>query len=280
MIKRSEYDGGQVKPVTRRAFVTTAAATATAWPATVALPQQRPSDDTKNFVLVPGSWHGAWCWAKLSGELRERGHQVFAITQTGLGDRKHLASAAVDINVFVDDIVNLIEAEEIENAILVGHSFGGIPITGAAARIPDRIHSLVYLDAGVPAPGDSALSPLSEQDQAARRKAAISIKGVDYLLPPNSLPPFWGLEGEDESWVKRRLTPHPFATYTSPLHFDDVAWARLPRTYIQCVAPRHPSLGESQARIKNDKSWKWAEISSGHDAMVSHPVELARLLLE
>jgi len=233
----------------------------------------------RTFVLVHGSWHGAWCWSRVMSELAAQGHRSFAVTQTGLADRKHLAAAAVDINIFVDDIVNLIEAEELTDVVLVGHSFGGIPITGAAAKIPDHIRSLVYLDAGVPASGDSAISPLSPQEQALRRKAAVSINGVDYLMPPDSLPPFWGLSGADAAWVARRLTPHPFATYVSALNFDEAVWERMPRTYIQCVAPRHPALGESQARIKNDKRWKWAEISSGHDAMVSHPQELTKLLL-
>lgn len=264
--------------ITRRAFAVIGAATAVSI-ADRARAQVPAADARKTFVLVHGSWHGAWCWSRVSAELAARGHRAFAVTQTGLGDRKHLAHAAVDISVFVDDVVNLIEAEELENVVLVGHSFGGIPITGAAARIPRRIHSLVYLDAGVPASGDSAISPLSSQEQALRRKAAVVVDGAEVLMPPPQLPAFWGLAGDDAAWVLRRLTPHPFATYVTPLKFDEAAWARLPRTYIQCVAPRHPALGDMQARIKVDKQWRWAEIPSGHDAMVSHPKELAKLLL-
>lgn len=231
------------------------------------------------FVLVHGSWHGAWCWSRVADELTAQGHRVFAVTQTGVGDRKHLASAAVGIDVFVDDIVNLIEAEELTGVVLVGHSFAGIPITGAASRLPDRIRSLVYLDAGVPNPGDSAISSLSPAEQDARRKAAVRINGIEFLPAPDPLPAFWGLTGADADWVARRLTPHPFATYTSGLEFDEAAWARLPRTYIQCTAPRHPAVGALQARIKDDRQWRWAEIAAGHDAMVSRPKELARLLL-
>jgi pimeloyl-ACP methyl ester carboxylesterase len=190
-----------------------------------------------------------------------------------------LASAAVDINVFVDDIVNCIQAEELKDVVLVGHSFAGIPITGVAARIPELLASLIYLDAGVPNPGDSAISSLSQREQEARRKAAVTVGGVEFLMAPTPLPAFWGLSGADADWVSRRLTPHPFATYTSGLAYDSAVWARVPKTYIQCTAPRHPALGETQARVKADKQWRWQEIASGHDAMVSHPQELARLLV-
>ena len=89
----------------------------------------------KNFVLVHGSWHGGWCWSRVAAALAQKQHRVFAVTQTGLGDRRHLAGAATHIDVFVDDIVNAIESEELDDVVLVGHSFGGIPVTGAAARV-------------------------------------------------------------------------------------------------------------------------------------------------
>jgi pimeloyl-ACP methyl ester carboxylesterase len=234
---------------------------------------------SRDFVLVPGSWHGAWCWSRVAAELQSKGHQAYPITQTGLGDRKHLAACATDINVFVDDIVNTIESEELHDVVLVGHSFAGIPITGVAARISERIAVLVYLDAGVPRPGDSALSSLSPAEQDARRKAAVSVDGVQYLLAPPSLPAFWGLAGSDVDWVRRRLTPHPFATYATGLQFDDAAWNRVPRIYVECTAPRHPALNETKARLRAEPGWTWKEIASGHDAMVAHPKELASLLI-
>jgi pimeloyl-ACP methyl ester carboxylesterase len=243
-------------------------------------PKFNSATGTKTFVLVPGSWHGGWCWSRVANELTTQGHRVFAVTLTGLGDRKHLAALAVDIGIFVTDIVNLIETEELNDVVLVGHSFGGIPITGAAAKIPDRIRSLVYLDAGVPAPGDSALSLLAPEQQKRRRLETVMLNGLEVSPPPNPLPAFWAINGNDAAWVTRELTPHPFATFTSPLNFDEVIWARLSRTYIQCISPRHPALGEMHARLRRDASWRWIEIASGHHAMVSHPTELAKLLSE
>jgi pimeloyl-ACP methyl ester carboxylesterase len=229
----------------------------------------------KSFVLVHGSWHGGWCWSGVAAALAQKQHRVFSVTQTGTGDRRHLAGAAGHIDVLVDDIVNTIESEELDEVVLVGHSFGGIPVTGAAARMPKP---LVYLDAGVPSVGESAIAPLSPPEQERRRQSAVKVNGVDVLMPPNPLPAFWGLSGADADWVIRRLTPHPFATYITPLQYDKDSWENIPRTYVQCTMPHHPALGESQARLRADPRWKWIEFASGHDSMVSHPVELARIL--
>lgn len=236
-------------------------------------------DTPRTFVLVHGSSHGGWCWARVMNELSARGHRAYAVTQTGLGDRKHLAAAAISIDVFVDDIVNLIEAEELKDVYLVGHSFGGIPITGVGARMPERIRSLLYLDAGVPRSGDSALSSLSPEEQARRAATAVTVNDVQFLMPPAKLPDYWGLSGADADWVARRLTPHPFNTYTTGLKFDEAAWNKVPRTYIQCTAPKHPSLSELKVKLHEDPRWKWVDFAAGHDGMVTHPKQLVEILL-
>jgi hypothetical protein len=132
----------------------------------------------------------------------------------------------------------------------------------------------------VPAPDDSALSLLAPEEQERRRKEVVILNGVEVLPPPNPLPAYWGINGNDTPWVTSKLTPHPFATYTSQLNFDEAVWARLPHTYIQCISPRHPAQGKMHARLRRDASWRWIEIASGHIAMVSHPTELAKLLSE
>ena len=101
------------------------------------------------FVLLHGAWHGGWCWHDVAVLLRAQGHSVTAPTQTGLGERRHLLSGAITLETFVQDLVEHLEAEEIEDAILVGHSFGGMAISGAADRVPQRIRHLVYLDSMV-----------------------------------------------------------------------------------------------------------------------------------
>jgi pimeloyl-ACP methyl ester carboxylesterase len=103
-----------------------------------------PETGGKTFVLVPGSWAGGWIWAPVAERLRAQGHRVFTPTQTGLGERRHLLSPNISIDTFVDDIANLLEAEDLQDVILVGHSFGGIPITGVADRMPERIRHLEH----------------------------------------------------------------------------------------------------------------------------------------
>src|SRR6202035_2231099 len=107
---------------------------------------------------------------------------------TRVGDRRAPAGAATPATVFVPSIVNAIESEELDDVVLVGHSFGGIPVTGAAARISNRIRSLVYLDAGVPDVGESAISPLSPTEQERRRQSAVRVEGVEVLTAPTTLP--------------------------------------------------------------------------------------------
>ena len=99
---------------------------------------------TKTFVLAHGSWHGGWCWKKVADRLRAKGHAVYTPSYTGMGDRAHLLSKDITINTFAEDLVQVIQSEELSNVILVGHSFGGVPISGAADRVPEKIARLVY----------------------------------------------------------------------------------------------------------------------------------------
>src|SRR5262245_14863398 len=107
------------------------------------------------FVLVHGAWHGGWCWQRVSPLLRARGHEVFAPTLTGLGERSHLLTREIGLETHVADVVNAIRWEDLTDVVLCGHSYGGMVISGAADRMADRVRSLVYLDAFVPADGQS-----------------------------------------------------------------------------------------------------------------------------
>ena len=108
------------------------------------------------YVLVGGAWLGGWCWQPVAHRLRDNGHDVYPATLTGLGERVHLASAEVDLETHITDVVNLIEYEGLRDVVLLGHSYGGLVVTGAADRIPERISQLVYLDTG-PLPDGAVL---------------------------------------------------------------------------------------------------------------------------
>lgn len=232
----------------------------------------------KTYVLVHGAWHGGWCWRDVANGLRAQGHRVFAPTQTGLGERRHLLSRDVTLDVFVDDVANLFEAEELRDAVLVGHSFGGSAISGVADRMPEAVRHLVYLDSLMVEPGRSPFGMLPPDVVAARRKL-IAEQGDGVAIPPPP-PPAFGIPEDHPgaAWVARRLTPHPAGTYESPLRLRNPVGNGRPRTYIACTAPVYGPLEASRQWVRRQEGWNWQEIATGHDAMVTAPAELARML--
>ena len=238
----------------------------------------------KTFVLVHGAWHGGWCWRPVADALRAQGHRVFTPTQTGLGERKHLLSRDVTLDVFVDDVANLMEAEELRDAILVGHSFGGNTISGVADRMPEAVRHLVYLDSMILEPGQIAFEVVPADVAAARRKLAAEQGGGVAIPPPppERLGAVFGIpEGSSEvAWVSRRLTPHPVGTYESPLRLKNPVGNGRPCTYIACTAPIYGPLEASRQWVKRQSGgWRWQEIATGHDARVTAPAELSRMLM-
>jgi pimeloyl-ACP methyl ester carboxylesterase len=233
----------------------------------------------QTFVLVHGAWHGGWCWSRVADRLRAAGHRVFTPTQTGLGERKHLLSKDITLDTFTKDIVNVIEAEELANIVLVGHSFGGNAISGTADAIPGKIRHLVYLDSLMVDAGKAPFDNLPPDVVAARRKAADETSGgLSLPAPPPSA--FGVSDASDTEWVKRRLTPHPLGTYTSKLNIKGPVGNNLPRTYIACTSPSYAALQASRDWVKARAGWRWAEIATGHDAMVMAPDELTRMLID
>lgn len=228
-----------------------------------------------DFVLVHGAWHGAWCWKKILPGLWSAGHRAFAVSLSGVGERAHQLSPDITLRTHADDVGAVIDAEELQRAIVVGHSYGGMVITAVADRMPERIARLVYLDAVVPLPGESWSSTHPAQTQAQRRQT-IAVTGS---IPPAD-PAMYGLAGEDAQWVARRQTPQPGRVYDDPLHFDAARVAALPRTFIDCTAPALATIAVMRERVRQQPGWQVREIATGHDAMISAPQELLRLLLE
>jgi len=227
-----------------------------------------------DFVLVHGAWHGAWCWKRILPALWQAGHRAFTVTLTGTGERAHQLSPSITLHTHIDDVVAVLEAEELQQAILVGHSYGGMVITGAADRLPQRIARLVYLDAVVPLPGESWSSGHSPQTQAQRREAIAATGSI-----PPADPSLFGIAGEDAQWLTRRQTPQPGGVYDDPLQFDAARVAALPRTFIDCNAPALPTIALMRERVRQQPGWQVQEIATGHDAMISAPQELLRHLL-
>jgi len=227
-----------------------------------------------DFVLVHGAWHGAWCWKRILPGLWAAGHRAFAVTLTGTGERAHQLSSNVTLRTHADDVAAVVEAEELRDAIVVGHSYAGMVITALADRMPERIARLVYLDAVVPLPGECWSSTHAAQTQAQRRGA---IAATGSIPPPD--PALFGLSGEDAEWVARRQTPQPGGVYDDPLHFDAVRVCALARTFIDCHAPALGTIAVMRERVRRQAGWQVAEIATGHDAMISAPEDVLRLLL-
>jgi pimeloyl-ACP methyl ester carboxylesterase len=232
------------------------------------------------FVLVHGAWHGAWCWARVLPALRAAGHGAHAVTLTGVGERAHLLSRAIDATTHTDDVVNLVACEELDDVVLVGHSYGGLVITLAADRLLARgvaLRHLVYIDAMVPHAGES-WSSHHAPELVATRLAQAAAHPHHALPPPDAA--LYGLTGSDQAWVNRRQTPHPFGMYQQVLSFDGARIAALPRTFIDCTQPAWPSIAPMRLRVRSEPGWRVRELATGHDAMVSAPGPLTRMLLE
>lgn len=231
---------------------------------------------SRTFVLVHGVWHGGWCWSRVADILRARGHRVTAPTQTGLGERSHLVSPDITIGTFVEDIVQHLQFEDLRDVVLVGHSFGGIPITGAADAAPDRIAKLIYLDAIMLASGETWLSLLPEDMARDRTELAQRTSG-GLSLPPAPAESFGVTRPADIAFVEARLTPHPFKTFTTALDLKNPVGNALPAAYIQCTDPPYRPAGVALERARTF-GWPVDAIATGHDAMVTEPVALADVL--
>jgi len=231
----------------------------------------------KTYVLVHGLFHGGWCWKRVAEALRADGHQVFTPTQTGLGERFHLFSADIGISLFVEDLVNVIEYEELNDIILVGHSFGGMAITGVADLMPERIRHIVYLDAIVPLNGQSVFSQLPESVVNERMQAADDFDG-GMSFPPFRPEAFAVTDPEDIKWLARRLTPHPVKTYTEPLFLNNPPAHNLNRTYIRCTNPLYAPMETTAEWVKQQSGWVYVELAAGHSAPITAPAELADIL--
>ena len=259
------------------AGLSVAVAGSTRWPTAA-----RAQAGSKTFVLAHGSWHGGWCWKRVTDRLRAKGHTVYAPSYTGMGERAHLLNRNITIDTFVEDLVQFIQSEELSNVILVGHSFGGVPISGAADRIPEKIAHLVYLDSVLVESGRSAFSYYPPAEAEARIKAAEKATNGVAVPVPQQLPAVWGLgkEGDpDYDWVRRRLSPHPLQSYTTALAFKGPVGNNLPRTYIHSTEPSHPVLEDSRKLVRSRSGWKWVDLAAPHDSMITHPDAVVELLL-
>lgn len=225
-----------------------------------------------SFVLVHGAWHGGWCWAQLADHLRGMGHDVHAPTLTGLGERRHLASPDITPDTHVLDVTSLIEMNDLQDIVLVGHSYGGLIVTGVASRMPDRLAALVYLDAVVPqVSGISAMAQRNPERLAAFR-AQLSSGG--FMVEPDRFDA-WSDDPQVQAWLRTKCSPHPIRCLTEGVTLTGREAEVARRHYILAARNRPSMFWHEYEQVKDRDGWTTETMPTMHDAMIESPADLA-----
>jgi pimeloyl-ACP methyl ester carboxylesterase len=217
------------------------------------------------YVLIPGMCHGAWCFDDLIASLRSAGHHVLAITLTGVAERSHLMPGAVNLETHITDVLAAIENDTAagDELVLIGHSYGGMVITGVADRIPDRVDSLVFLDAVVPYDGEACWDLVNDEE----RRWYVKVDDTGFGVPPM---PFF-----DD-----RATSHPLATVMQPLRLQGDLNRFRQRVFVYALDwPGESPLQPAYDRVRSDPNWITHELDGKHNLMRDNPDDLLRILL-
>lgn len=229
--------------------------------------QPLAADETRyTFVLVHGASGGGWDWETMDDLLTSEGHKVYRPTLTGLGEKMHLSSPDINLTTHINDIANVILFEDLQDVVIVGHSYGGMVITGVMNQMPERIKHAVFLDAAAPKDGTSAADLWGMESESPGYNVVDGIVYFDWLDSNAPLP---------------RDVPQSLKTLTEPVSFNNPEALKLPVTFIAYVAP-----GQTVEERSDDPSWQNARtrnwtirtLDSDHNAQRSHPQELAALL--
>lgn len=226
------------------------------------------------FVIVHGGWGGGWEWTPIARELRERGHEVFTPTLTGLGERAHLGGERVGLSTHIQDVLAVLAFEELEDVVLCGHSYSGMVVTGVADRAPERIRLLVYLDSFAPRDGQ-ALTDLLPAEFV--RELLGSADSGKIRVPADLLPPEGVIAEDVRERYMARLRPHPVDTMTEAIQLSG-AVERLPRALVRCTADPEKHFYEGTARRAHEEGWSYREIETGHDLQLLAPQETVSVL--
>jgi pimeloyl-ACP methyl ester carboxylesterase len=247
------------------------------------------------LVLVPGACLGAWAWRDVAARLRSFGHDVFPVTLTGLGERAHLASRDVDLDTHIADVVGVLDYEDLREGVLVGHSYAGVVVTGAADRRPERLNAVVYLDCS-PLPDGMSIAAVQAPEQRDLQRAAVEQDGDGWRWPVPDRDTLArglfgstaGLEDRHFAAIEQRGSPQPYATFTTPLRLAHARPPGVRRAAIFCtdsgisVAMVRTMIeqGDPRAAAFADADWDLRELATGHWAMFSAPDQVAEALAQ
>jgi pimeloyl-ACP methyl ester carboxylesterase len=223
------------------------------------------------FVLVHGGWAGSVVWRQLTPRLRKGGHEVHAPTLTGIGERKHLLSREINLDTHIQDVIGVIDEEDLSNIVLVGHSYGGMVISGVADRLPEKVASLVYLDAFVPENGQSLLDLLPPD------RRLTTVPGEDWLVAPRPSAGFGLKRPEVIAFWETKSTPHPRATLTQPVRLTGGIGRIKRKTYILATEPAR--FTRFYDKLKNEPGWTVHTLPCTHFIQLEMPDDLTAILL-
>jgi pimeloyl-ACP methyl ester carboxylesterase len=261
--------------MTRRGMLASATAGASA-AALGGTPAMAQSGARKTFVLVHGAYHGGWCWRRVADLIEQKGHKVYALTLSGLGERSHLLTKDTNLDTHITDIVNVIKWEDLKDVCLVVHSYGGWPGSGAVERTLERIASIVWLDAFMPQDGQRGADFISEFS----RKALMEAVARGEAGRPAPKAEVFLVNEKDRAWVDSKLTPQPNGVALQPIKLTGALQKVARKAYIRAPAYRQAAFDKAYADCKADKSWRTFETTAGHDVMVDAPEWLVEVMLQ
>jgi len=225
-----------------------------------------------DILLVHGAFHGGWCWRTVARQLSEQGHRVLRPSLTGLADRRHLLSPAVDLDTHIADIVNTVHFEELDDLTLVVHSYGGVPGVGAADQLTDRIHALVLLDAMLPIDG------LSSNQMRDRCAPAWHMDDSDPVAVPPPPSGVFGVPEADQARIDGLLTPHPAATLTQAIQLTG-AFERIPVKHFHRNRGYAAPYFDDAADRAEAAGWRVQRHDAPHDVMLTDPAWTCEAIL-
>lgn len=246
---------------------------------TAAVPasSRRAQNRYSTYVLVHGAFQGSWCWKRVRSSLQRRGSEVFTPTLTGLGERSHLLSPSINLDTHIDDVVNLIRWEGLTNVVLCGHSYGGCVITGVAERVPERLGSLVHLDAVILQDGQSILDAVAPENRDALLELAKKAEDGWKVPPPAAAA--LDVNEQDRAWFAAQVTPQPLATFQQKLRVTHASRQVRDIRYILASKSLITPFNRPFAELARSRGWRTITIDSGHEVMLDKPDELVAELL-
>jgi pimeloyl-ACP methyl ester carboxylesterase len=225
------------------------------------------------FVVAHGAWSAGWAWRKMRPLMLGAGHELWTPTYTGLGERVHLSGPEVSLDTHIQDIVAVLETEDLNDVILIGHSYGGMVATGVADRARARIKHIVYLDAFTPKDGQSVFD-LQQPEALERMRNGAKESGDGWRIPSGPMPP--DTAPADVEWAAPRRKPQPIKAFDTKLKLS--AEPTAPRTYIYCKRARPDDNFRQFLERAKREGWQTFEIDASHNPHITAPDMLFGIL--